>query len=74
MGGERRDVSHVYAIRCTSSHSIPVDTTLLFTPLLASMTQTISPITHVTMTIHLANLFRLLFFLGGDRYEERVET
>eukprot|EP00972_Heterocapsa_arctica_P057948 8549187-Heterocapsa_arctica.AAC.1 len=65
MGNDRRDVSHVYAIRCTSGHSIPVDTTLLSTPLLASMTHMISAIAHVTKTIHLANISRLGLSPGG---------
>eukprot|EP00972_Heterocapsa_arctica_P031530 4644357-Heterocapsa_arctica.AAC.1 len=53
-GEDRRCVTKIYAIRCTSGHSIHVDTKLLSTPLLANKADEISVITHATKTINLA--------------------
>eukprot|EP00972_Heterocapsa_arctica_P049531 7290076-Heterocapsa_arctica.AAC.1 len=64
-GDDRREVVQVHAIRCTSGHSIPVDTTKLSTPLLANMAHDISAISHVTKSIYLANIFRSGLCPGG---------
>eukprot|EP00972_Heterocapsa_arctica_P095980 14161014-Heterocapsa_arctica.AAC.1 len=53
-GKDRRCVTKIYAILCTSGHSIDVDTKLLSTPLLANKTDEIPAITRATMTINLA--------------------
>eukprot|EP00972_Heterocapsa_arctica_P108050 15913657-Heterocapsa_arctica.AAC.1 len=55
-------------MRCTSGHSIDVDTTLLTTPLLAFHVDAISCITHVTKSLHLASMFRSGVVPGGTEY------
>eukprot|EP00972_Heterocapsa_arctica_P009770 1437898-Heterocapsa_arctica.AAC.1 len=47
-GNRRRSVTQIYAIRCTSGHSIPVDQAALSTPLLAEHENAIPAITHAT--------------------------
>eukprot|EP00972_Heterocapsa_arctica_P090795 13396509-Heterocapsa_arctica.AAC.1 len=44
--GARRQVTSIYAVRCISGHSIPVDTALLSTPLLADKAKHVAAITH----------------------------
>eukprot|EP00972_Heterocapsa_arctica_P012831 1886571-Heterocapsa_arctica.AAC.1 len=47
-GNARRSVTQIYAIRCTSGHSINVDPAVLSTPLLAEKANMIPAITHAT--------------------------
>eukprot|EP00972_Heterocapsa_arctica_P054046 7964319-Heterocapsa_arctica.AAC.1 len=47
-GNARRSVTQIYAIRCTSGHSINVDPAVLSTPLLAEKANEIPAITHAS--------------------------
>eukprot|EP00972_Heterocapsa_arctica_P086898 12810175-Heterocapsa_arctica.AAC.1 len=61
----RRLVTSIYAIRCTSGHSVAVDTTLLSTPLMVDKAEHVAAITHSTMSSHLASIFRHGLCPGG---------
>eukprot|EP00972_Heterocapsa_arctica_P062758 9256879-Heterocapsa_arctica.AAC.1 len=50
---DRRTVTRIYAIRCTSGHSILVMRELLNTPLTVSMKEDISAITHCTKSANI---------------------
>eukprot|EP00972_Heterocapsa_arctica_P091404 13486065-Heterocapsa_arctica.AAC.1 len=64
-GNYRRSVTQIYAIRCTSGHSIPVDQAVLSTPLLVEQANEIPAITHATKTYNLASIFRYGLIPGG---------
>eukprot|EP00972_Heterocapsa_arctica_P076431 11274356-Heterocapsa_arctica.AAC.1 len=61
----RRLVTKVYAIRCTSGHSITVMPELLSTPLSVNKTKFISAIAHTTRSTNLASIFRYGLAPGG---------
>eukprot|EP00972_Heterocapsa_arctica_P113569 16437776-Heterocapsa_arctica.AAC.1 len=61
----RRLVTKIYAIRCTSGHSIAVDPKLLSTPLTADKAEHVAATTHSTQSFHLASIFRHGLHPGG---------
>eukprot|EP00972_Heterocapsa_arctica_P013676 2018894-Heterocapsa_arctica.AAC.1 len=63
--GDRRLVTKVYAIRCTSGHSFAVMSELLSTPLSADKAEFVSAITHSTKSTNLASIFRYGLHPGG---------
>eukprot|EP00972_Heterocapsa_arctica_P014161 2085966-Heterocapsa_arctica.AAC.1 len=65
VNATRRLVTSIYAMRCTSGHSVAVDTELLSTPLMAAQADKVAAITHTTMSINLASIFRYGLAPGG---------
>eukprot|EP00972_Heterocapsa_arctica_P103601 15268318-Heterocapsa_arctica.AAC.1 len=71
---DRRIVTRIYAIRCTSGHSIVTMKEYLNTPLTVSMKDNISAITHCTKSANIGNIIRYGLCPGGGVDNSRAAS